>query len=119
MGQLPRGYPTRAGIVVWQAWLACKSTREIAEQEQLALDTVEKQLTVLKSERFPDLVQSPPASLQLYDVWQFNKAADEYGVARLPHTRGETDAKEERFPELHEFTPHARGTDRIVSTSRR
>ena len=69
---------------IWQAWLVCKSTREIGEAENLSQETVANITNRQLSERFPKLDSTPPPHLQLYDVWNFPSCAEEYGNPNYP-----------------------------------
>lgn len=66
---------------IWQAWLACKSTPEIAEAEGIEHPTV---LSVVEKCKSAKIYSEPPLSLQLFDVWHFGQCDERYGQANFP-----------------------------------
>jgi hypothetical protein len=66
---------------IWQAWLACQSTPEIAEREGIAQSTV---MVAIEKRKAAEIVSGAPPHLQLYDVWSFNNNAPEYGIDGYP-----------------------------------
>jgi hypothetical protein len=64
--------------------LACKSTPEIAEAEEIDQATVARRLELMQNGKFAELHRLSPASLQLYDVWSFQSADEQYGIAGYP-----------------------------------
>ena len=61
----------------WDKWLDCQSYREIGEE----LDVDHKTVAAWCGEFSNGLGNSPPASRQHFDIWQFQKADDSEGQA--------------------------------------
>lgn len=69
-------------------WLSCWSQEEIAEKYDISQKTVDNILeTISNDKNFLEVTNEPPESLRLYDLWQFSKCDNRFGMnypGRIP-----------------------------------